>query len=130
MEERGVPVARIVNGGGIPQKNDVLNRIYANALQKPILVPSGDVTSLGSAIFAFVACGDYASVEEAQDALCPPYKAQLPDDRESAIYDKLYSLYRDLYFSLGVPDAPATRIGHILPALRQIATETQTRELS
>ena len=126
MEERGVPVARIINGGGIPQKNDVLNRIYANALQKPILVPSGDVTSLGSAIFAFVACGDYASVEEAQDALCPPYKAQLPDDRESAIYDKLYSLYRDLYFSLGVPDAPAARIGHILPALRQIATETQT----
>ena len=129
MEESGAPVNRIINGGGIPQKNNVLNRIYANALRKPVLVPSGDVTSLGSAIFAFMACGDYASVEEVQDALCPPYRTQLPDACESAVYDKLYSLYSELYFSLGLPDAPAARIGHILPALRQIAIETQAGEL-
>lgn len=130
MEERGTPVKRIINGGGIPQKNCVLNRVYANVLKKPVLVPSGDVTSLGPAIFAFVACGDYASVEEAQDALCPPYRTQFPDQRESAIYDKLYSLYRELYFSLGVPDAPSARIGHILPTLREIAIEAQARKLS
>ncbi len=123
MEERGVPVRRIINGGGIPRKNDVLNRIYANALNKPVLVPSGDVTSLGSAIFAFAASGDYASVEEAQDALCPAHITYLPDEREAAVYDKLYSLYRELYFSLGVPNAPATSIGHVLPTLRKIASE-------
>lgn len=128
MEERGVPVNRIINGGGIPQKNDVLNRIYANAINKPVLVPTGDVTSLGSAIFAFVACGDYASVEEAQEALCSPHRIQMPDEREAAIYERLYSLYRELYFSLGLPDSPASRIGHILPSLRQIAIETLDQE--
>src|SRR5262249_22596722 len=30
MEEHGVPVRRIINGGGIPQKNAVLNQVYAN----------------------------------------------------------------------------------------------------
>jgi L-ribulokinase len=128
MEERGAPVNRLINGGGIPQKNDTLNRIYANALNKPVLVPTGDVTSLGSAIFAFTACGDYASVEEAQDALCPAHRIQMPDERETAVYDKLYSLYRAAYFSLGLSDAPAAKLGHILPTLRQIAKETQTQE--
>lgn len=128
MQEKGTPVNRIINGGGIPQKNDVLNRIYANALNKPVLIPSGDVTSLGSAIFAFVACGDYASVEEAQDALCPKHRVQMPDKHEAAVYDRLYSLFRDAYFALGLPNAPATQLGHILPALRQIASRTQSQE--
>lgn len=129
MQERGAPVKRIINGGGIPQKNEVLNRIYANALNKPVLVPSGDVTSLGSAIFAFVACGDYASVEEAQDALCPAYKTYLPDEHEAAVYAKLYPLYRELYFALGLPEAPAAKIGHILPRLREIALQAQPPEI-
>jgi L-ribulokinase len=130
MEEKGAPVKRIINGGGIPRRNSVLNRVYANALNKPVLVPSGDVTSLGSAIFAFVASGDYASVEQAQDALCPPYKTYLPDEREAAVYDRLYPMFRELYFSLGEPDAPCARIGHILPTLREIAIETQVRKVS
>ncbi|HEU5340998.1 ribulokinase [Edaphobacter sp.] len=128
MREKGTPVNRIINGGGIPQKNDVLNRVYANALNKPVLIPVGDVTSLGSAIFAFVACGDYASVEEAQDALCPAHRVQLPDEREAAVYDRLYSLFRDAYFVLGLPNAPSAPVGHILPALRQIASRTQRQE--
>ncbi len=128
MQEKGSPVNRIINGGGIPQKNHTLNRVYANALNKPVLVPSGDVTSLGSAIFAFLASGDYSSVEEAQDALCPPSETFLPDEREAAVYDNLYSLYRELYFSLGQADAPPARIGHILPALREIAAGARVLE--
>lgn len=127
MQEKGAPVNRIINGGGIPQKNEVLNRVYANALNKPVLVPSGDVTSLGSAIFAFVACGDYASIEEAQDALCPPHRTYLPDANQAGVYDRLYSLFRELYFALGQPDASAARIGHVLPTLRQIAIDTPAR---
>src|SRR5438309_6969052 len=30
MAEHGVPIQRVINGGGIPQKNEVLNRVYAN----------------------------------------------------------------------------------------------------
>jgi L-ribulokinase len=71
MQEHGVPVRRIINGGGIPQKNSVLNQVYASVMGKPILVPKGDVTSMGSAIFAFLAAGAFQTIEEAQDALCP-----------------------------------------------------------
>jgi L-ribulokinase len=123
MQEKGSPVIRIINGGGIPQRNDVLNRVYANVLNKPVLVPSGDITSLGSAIFAFLACGDFASVEEAQNVLCRSCVTFLPDQREAAVYQRLYPLYRDLYFSFGQPDASAARFGQILPSLRAIASE-------
>lgn len=122
MIEHGSPVKRIINGGGIPQKNAVLNRVYANALNKPVLVPSGDVTSLGPAIFAFLACGAFASIEEAQDALCPSSTTFLPDAREAAVYEKLYALFRNLYFSFGQPSAPPAKMGEILPALRDIAS--------
>ena len=123
MEESGTPVKRIINGGGIPRKNDVLNRIYANVLNKPVLVPTGDVTSLGSAIFAFVASGDYSSVEEAQNALAPAHTTFMPEEHAASVYDKLYPLYRELYFSLGMPDAPAASLGYVLPTLRKVASE-------
>src|ERR1035441_5044510 len=94
MEQHGVPVRRIINGGGIPQKNAVLNQVYANVMGKPILVPKGDATSLGSAIFAFLAAGAFASIEEAQDALCPGYVIVAPEESSAAIYRELYPLFR------------------------------------
>jgi L-ribulokinase len=102
MEEHGVPVRRIINGGGIPQKNAVLNQVYANVMGKPILVPKSDVTSLGSAIFAFLAAGTFRTVEEAQDALCPDHTVIEP--QPAAVYEPLYQLYRKLYFSFGQGD--------------------------
>ncbi len=125
MEEHGVPVRRIVNGGGIPQKNPVLNQVYANVMGKPILVPGGDVTSLGSAIFAFLAAGTFRTVEEAQDALCPPYKTIAPEPAAAATYQELYPLYRRLYFGLGERRAAAVEIGEILPELRRIAARAR-----
>src|SRR4029079_4991386 len=101
MQEHGVPVNRMINGGGIPQRNPVLNQVYANVLGKPILVPKGDVTSLGSAIFAFLAAGTFQTVEEAQAALCPDHTVIQPQAGEAAVYEELYPLYRKLYFSFG-----------------------------
>jgi L-ribulokinase len=72
MEEHGVPVRRIINGGGIPQKNAVLNQVYANVMGKPILVPKGDVTSLGSAIFAFLAAGAFQDHRRGAGRAVPP----------------------------------------------------------
>ncbi len=125
MEEYGVEVRRIINAGGIPQKNETLNRIYANVMNKPILVPQGDVTSLGSAIFAFLAAGTFQSVEEAQDALCPSYKTVAPDASSAAVYQELFPLYRRLYFAMGRKDAEAVDIGGVLPALRRIAARVR-----
>jgi L-ribulokinase len=125
MEEHGVPVRRIINGGGIPQKNPVLNQVYASAMGKPILVPKGDVTSLGSAIFAFLAAGAFQTIEEAQDALCPGYVAIEPERAAAATYAELYPLFRKLYFAFGERQAKAVAIGDILPALRGIAARAR-----
>jgi L-ribulokinase len=125
MEEYGVPIHRVINGGGIPQKNEVLNRIYANVLQKPVLVPKSEVTSLGSAIFAFLAAGTFRTVEEAQDVLCPAYRTVEPDSATARVYEELYALYRKLYFGFGKAGADPVAAGDVLPALRRIASESR-----
>jgi L-ribulokinase len=121
MEDYGAPVRRIINAGGIPRKNETLNHVYANVLNKPILVPEGETTSLGSAIFAFLAAGTFATIDEAQRALCPSYRVIEPDPASVAVYQRLYGLYRDLYFALGRKTSEPAVIGHVLPALRAIA---------
>ena len=121
MEEHGVPVRRVINGGGIPRKNQVLNQVYANVLGKPILVPAGDVTSLGSAIFAFLAAGVFPSIEAAQAALCPPFRTIEPEPAAVETYRELFPLCRKLYFSLGQRQSGAVEIGTVLPELRRIA---------
>lgn len=121
MAEHGVVVNRVINGGGIPQRNETLNRIYANVLSKPVLIPAGDVTSLGSAIFAFLAAGAFPTIEEAQKALCPDYRTIEPQPEESSRYEELFPLFRDLYFGFGERDSKAHGIGHVLPKLREIA---------
>jgi L-ribulokinase len=125
MEEHGVPIRRLINGGGVPQKNPVLNQVYANAINKPVLVPTSDVTSLGSAIFAFLAAGTFSTIEEAQKALCPEYRVVEPQPSAAAAYAELYPLYRKLYFALGSRESGAVAIGEILPELRRIAREAR-----
>ncbi len=101
MQEHRVPVKRVINTGGIPHRNQALNSVYANILDKTILVPESDTTSLGSAIFAFLAAGAFQSIEEAQSQLCPGYREFNPDPDQSKTADKLYDLYRSTYFKLG-----------------------------
>ena len=127
MEEHGVPVRRVINGGGIPRKNQVLNQVYANVLGKPILVPDGDVTSLGSAIFAFLAAGAFPTVEAAQAALCPPFRTIEPEMAAVRTYRELYPLYRKLYFALGQRQSKAVEIGAVLPELRRIAAAVKNQ---
>jgi L-ribulokinase len=122
MAEYGVPIHRVINAGGIPQKNEVLNRVYANVLNKPILIPRSDVTSLGSAIFAALAAKAFRSLEEAQEALCPKYRVIEPDPKAARVYEDLYAIYRELYFGFGENNAPPIAVGGVLPSLRRIAS--------
>src|SRR5215469_5552089 len=123
MEQNGVTVRRVINAGGIPQKNDVLNQVYANVLGRPVLVPAGSVVSLGSAIFAFLAAGTFKTVEEAQDTLCPQYKAFQSEASSKGVYDELYSLYSKMYFAFGQPQN--ADYGKVLPALIQLSESKQ-----
>ena len=117
MEQYEVPINRVINGGGIPQKNNVLNQTYANILNKPVLVPESDVTSLGSAIFAFLAAGTFGSIADAQKVLVPKHRVYEPDAAAHSTYNRLYRVFRELYFSLGE--------GTALPELRRIAREAR-----
>jgi L-ribulokinase len=128
MAEHGVRIDRVINAGGIPQKSEVLNRVYANVLNKPVLVPAGIPTSLGSGIFALLAAGAYKTIEEAQAAVCLPLRTIEPDPQAAAVYEKLYGHYRDAYFALGRRDAEPTALGRILPELRKIAAVARKSE--
>jgi L-ribulokinase len=125
MAEHGVPIERIINAGGVPRRNPIFNRVYANVIGKPILVPAGDVTSLGSAIFAFMAAGTFRTIGEAQEAICPDHVTISPEAAESRIYEELYALFHKLYFSLGRRASEPAAIGDILPELRRIAANAR-----
>lgn len=120
MAEHGTKIERVINAGGIPQTNTALNQIYANVLGRPVLVPSSKVTSLGSAIFAFLAAGTFRTIEEAQRQICPPHTVYKPDAASQRVYDQLYPMYKRLYFDFGVPAQP---FGDVLPLLMKIAQD-------
>ena len=86
MAEHQTSIERVINGGGIPQSNRRLNQVYANVLGKPVLVPSKSVTSLGSAIFAFMAAGAFNTIEEAQKQVCPEYIVYQPQPDAQNVY--------------------------------------------
>jgi len=125
MSEHGVHIKRVINAGGIPQKNDVLNQVYANVLKRPVLVPASSVVSLGSAIFAFLSAGTFKTIEEAQEKICPPHKIFQPQPDEQTAYDELYSLYRKVYLEFGQPKKQP--FGDILPTLIKTAESVNRR---
>jgi len=122
MAEHGVNIKRVINAGGIPQKNNILNQIYADVLGRPVLVPSSSVVSLGAAIFAFLAAGTFKTIEEAQDKICPQHRVFVTQPAAQNVYDKLYALYRKIYFTFGDPERG--RLGDVLPSLIDIAGRT------
>jgi L-ribulokinase len=119
MAGHGVHIKRVINAGGIPQKNDVLNQVYANVLGRPVLVPSKSVVSLGAAIFAFLAAGTFKTIEAAQDKICSPNRTFTPNRSAQHTYDQLYPLFSKLYFAFGQRGGDG--LGDILPALIAVA---------
>ena len=126
MAEHGARIERVINAGGIPQSNAVLNQVYANVLRRPVLVPSRKVTSLGSAIFAFLAAGTFKTIEEAQKKVCSPHVVYHPQAEAEKVYDRLYAMYRRLYFDFGSGAGAGTAFGDVLPQLIGIAKEQMT----
>jgi L-ribulokinase len=126
MAEYGAKIERVINAGGIPQSNPVLNQVYANVLGRPVLVPSKKVTSLGSAIFAFLAAGTFTTIEEAQKQICPAHVVFHPQKEAQGTYHELYALYRRLYFEFGGA-AGGESFGDVLPALIRISTSQMSR---
>ncbi len=120
MGEHGATIRRVINGGGIPQNNPVLNQVYANVLGRPVLVPCSKVTGIGSAIFALLATGTFHSIEECQERICPAYTEFIPQPEERETYNELYALFRRIYFDFGKPCVDS-RFADVLPKLIEAA---------
>ena len=125
MADYGVPIERVINAGGIPQQNPTLNQVYADVLNKPVLVPDATPTSIGSGIFAQLAAGIFPTIEAAQAAMCPGHRTFTPNPTDAATYERLYTLYRKVYFAFGDNTAPPQDLSHLLRELREIAAEVR-----
>ena len=110
IEEYGVPVREIVNCGGLAVKSPLLMQIYADVTGRPMkLARSGQTCALGAALFGAVAAGreagGFATVEEAQAALCGMRETVFtPNPAAHAVYTELYRLYRTLHDAFGTPE--------------------------
>ena len=116
LQSGGLNVGRILNGGGIPQKNTALNQVYADVLGTQIHVPARSPVGIGACIFAALAAGCFQSVESAQRTLAPTARVFEPRSNYRARYQELYALFQDLYFGFG--DGRPFDLGGVLPRLR------------
>jgi len=116
IAETGMTIAHVINGGGIPQKNDVLNQIYADVLGTPVLVPESSPTGVGSCIMASVAAGIFGDIASAQERLAPPSRRFDPEPARQAVYEDLYALFRSVYMGFGAGEP--FDAGAVLPRLR------------
>jgi len=122
MEEYGVHVDRVVNCGGIAEKNPMLMRIYADVTGRTMqLSRSAQTCALGAAIFGAVCAGPeaggYATTQEAQAAMCGVKDiAYDPIPASRAVYAELYALYRRLHDCFGLA-AHSDALGDVMKKL-------------
>ena len=118
IKEYGVPVERIVCSGGIAEKNALLMQIYADVTGCEMrLSRSSQSCALGSAIGAAVVAGahpDFKTAQAAMTALKEITYRPIPENQ--AVYQVLYSLYRDLHDSFGGVSNNAP-LGHVMKDL-------------
>ncbi len=127
MGEHGIAIDTVVHTGGIADKNDVVNQIYADVLGREVRIgASGQMCALGAAIFGAVAGGAHTDVASAQRAMAAGTSRTFhPDPDAAATYDVLYVLYLTLHDAFGGVDTddPAGRaadIARVMPALMDL----------
>ena len=93
----GIDVKRTrICGGG--SKGDLAKKMMADILNIDVDVPANDQgPSMGGAILAAVAAGEYASVEEAASKIVKMEGTIHPDPEIAKRYEERYQRYRKLY---------------------------------
>ncbi len=102
-EKSGLAVSDICAAGGIAAKDALLMQIYADVLGREIRVAgTNQAGALGSAIYAAVAAGKYASLEDAAHALSRPDRCTYrPIGENVRAYARLFEKYRLLHDLFG-----------------------------
>lgn len=95
FESEGVPIKEVIALGGVAKKSPFVMQTLADVLNRPIKVARSEQTcALGAAMFAAVAAGEYAKVEDAIDHMEQGFEREFaPDPARAEIYDVLYGRY-------------------------------------
>lgn len=95
LVDNGLQIDRIIAVGGIAKKSPFIMQMMSDALGVPIMVCKEEqMCAKGAAVYAAVAAGVFASVEEGQRTYCETYKANyFPDDTKRGMYEQMYEDY-------------------------------------
>ena len=90
-----IPRSNICGGGS---KSTLWKTIVANVLGIPLdTVKTSEGPGYGAAMLAMVACGQFASVEEAANSLVEIVATVEPTQELTALYEERYQQYRKIY---------------------------------
>ncbi|MBA7553832.1 Xylulose kinase [subsurface metagenome] len=100
IEQSGIKIEEIRSMGG-GARSELWLQIKSDICNYPIVRMEEEETStLGAALLASVKVGDYSTLEEAVDTMVKTGKRFKPDRKNTDIYDKNYSIYKELYHSI------------------------------
>ena len=93
--ENGVEIKEIIGIGGISLKSPFVMQTLSDVLDMPIKVAKAEqACAFGTAMFAAVAAGVYAKVQDAQDAMGLGFAKEFyPNAENASLYQELYKNY-------------------------------------
>lgn len=93
----GIQIDRTkICGGGA--KSPLWRKMIANIFNIKVDIPANEEgPSMGGAMLAMVACGEYATVEKAAKAIVRVVGTEEPDPALAAKYEERYQTFRRLY---------------------------------
>ena len=103
FENNNIPVHTVFASGGIPKKSDLLVDIYANVLNKEVVVlDSSNATALGAAMLGANVGGAYTDLETTVENMKQAvlYRKQ-PEAEKVKAYEHLFNKYKALHDLLG-----------------------------
>lgn len=102
FEQAGVAIEQIILTGGIPKKNKELVQIYADILQKELVVIEQDnIPALGAAILGAAVGKEMPLIEAVKLYGAKKSKRYYPTIENAVAYEELYDCYKELsqYFA-------------------------------
>jgi L-ribulokinase len=123
FSEHGMRLDEIVACGGIAEKSPLTMQLLADTSGRPVRVPdSTQIPARGAALFGAVAGGAFDDIEAAIAATRPPIaRSYAPDPEASAVYERVYAIFRELHDILGESHT------NLLHELKRVRIERRSR---